>query len=99
MQDRAQVAHFVTRCEEVWSTKFLEGKNHEITFMAPLWEPLRVHHKPLVVHLFSELAGAVNRAWLLMLGFRVQHHKVRPDITYLITAWMERWPYLKPSDL
>ena len=76
MQDRTQVAYFVTRCEEAWSTNFLEGKNHNITFMAHLWEPLRVHRKPLVVHLFSEVAGAASRIWLLMLGFRMQRHQV-----------------------
>ncbi|CAL5226087.1 g8902 [Coccomyxa viridis] len=75
--DRTQVAYFVTRCEEAWTTSFSKGKNKNITFMAHLWEPLRVHHKPLVVHLFSEVAGAANRIWLLMLGFRLQRHKGR----------------------
>ena len=76
MQDRTQVADFVTRCEKAWGINFLEGKNHNIAFMAHLWEPLRVHHKPLVVHLFSEVAGAASRLWLLMLGFRMHQHKV-----------------------
>ena len=71
MQEKTQVAVFVTRCEAAWGT-----------FMAHLWEPLRVHHKPLVVHLFSEVAGAANRIWLLMLGFRMQRHKVTQTGTW-----------------
>ena len=70
------MAYFIKRCEKTWSTKFSEGKNYNITFMAHLWEPLRVHHKPLAVHLFSEVAGAAIRIWLLILGFRMQRHQV-----------------------
>ena len=99
MQDRIQVAHFVTRCEEVWSIKFMEGKNHNISFMAHLWEPLRVYHKPLVVHLFSELAGATNRLWLLMLGFRMQQHKVCSGSTHIFRIIMEHLHSLRISDL
>ena len=84
------MAYFVTRCEEAWTTSFSKGKNKNITFMAHLWEPLRVHHKPLVVHLFSEVAGAANRIWLLMLGFRLQRHKVCQDRKQL-TVFFKLW--------
>lgn len=88
MQDGTQVAKFVSRCEEVWSTKFVEGKNHDISFMAHLWEPLRVIHKPLVVHLFSELAGTANRVWLGMLGFCMQRQEVNFTV-HTVTILLE----------
>ena len=72
MQETDQVAHFTTQCEEAWNVRFQQGKNPDITFMAHLWEPLRVWHKPLIVHVFSEAAGAVSSVWLLTLGFRKQ---------------------------
>ena len=44
--------------------------------MAHLWEPLRVCHKPMIVHLFSEVAGATNSVWMLALGFRKHCYEV-----------------------
>ncbi len=86
MQGRAQVAHFVTKCEETWSVKLLEGKNPDVFFMAHLWEPLRVYYKPLAVHLFSELAGATSRIWLLMLGFSLHQFEVCSDSQQHVSA-------------
>ncbi len=72
MQEADQVAQFTTQCEKTWNVKFQQGNNPQISFMAPLWEPLRVFHKPVIVHLFSEVARATNSLWMLALGFRKQ---------------------------
>ncbi|CAL5226232.1 g9076 [Coccomyxa viridis] len=67
-----QVARFTTQCEKTWNVRFQQGNNPHINFMAHLWEPLKVCHKPVIVHLFSEVAGATNCVWMLALGFRKQ---------------------------
>ena len=76
MQETDQVAHFTTECEKRWNVRFQWGNNPHIRFMAHLWEPLRVFHKPLIVHLFSEVARATNSVWMLALGFRKQCNEV-----------------------
>ena len=48
-----------------------------LQFMAHLWEPLRVVHKPLAVHLVSEVWGLVTHGILLWMGFSHGSHKVR----------------------
>ena len=48
-----------------------------LQFMAHLWEPLRVVHKPLAVHLVSEAWGLVTHSILLWMGFSHGSHKVR----------------------
>ena len=77
MQEADQVARFTTQCEKTWNVRFQQGNNPHINFMAHLWEPLKVCHKPVIVHLFSEVAGATNCVWMLALGFRKQCYEVR----------------------
>jgi hypothetical protein len=40
--------------EAAWNIRFPEGSNDDLKLMGHLWEPLKVFHKPLVVHLASE---------------------------------------------
>jgi hypothetical protein len=40
--------------EDAWGVKFPEGSNDSLQLMGHLWEPLKVVHKPLFVHLASE---------------------------------------------
>ena len=51
-------------------------RNPNISFMAHLWEDLRVLHKPLAVHLLSELGALGTHAWLRMHGFQRFRHGV-----------------------
>jgi hypothetical protein len=37
--------------EDAWGVKFPEGSNDSLQLMGHLWEPLKVVHKPLFVHL------------------------------------------------
>ena len=46
------------------------GYNDSLQFMAHLWQPLRVLHKPLAVHVFSELSVLLCHLALRVLGFR-----------------------------
>ena len=50
---------------------FPPGRNNDIQFMGHLWEPLRVMHKPLAMHLTSEAVALATDASLFALGFKV----------------------------
>lgn len=45
------------------------GTNPDLQFMAHLWQPLRVSHKPLLVHAVSEVSVIFTHALLLLMGF------------------------------
>lgn len=60
-----------------WGVKFLEGRNSEISFMAHVWEDLRVLPKPLALHLVCELVSALAVALLWQMGFRMDTCQVR----------------------
>lgn len=48
----------------------LAGYDASLSFMAHLWQPLRVYHKPLVFQLGAELAARSAHLLLLLMGFR-----------------------------
>lgn len=56
--------------EAEWGATFPEGRNPDISFMAHIWEDLRVLPKPLVLHLASEAANLAGHAALRWMGFR-----------------------------
>ena len=46
MQTQASSERFVDEVERRWGVKFPEGRNPDLTFMAHLWEPLRLVQHP-----------------------------------------------------
>ncbi|KAL3146801.1 hypothetical protein ABBQ38_014780 [Trebouxia sp. C0009 RCD-2024] len=67
---QASSEHFVDEVERRWGVKFPEGRNPNLNFMAHLWEPLRVFHKPLLVHVLSESWGMGMHLYLRAIGFK-----------------------------
>ncbi|CAL8465236.1 g4771 [Coccomyxa elongata] len=61
---------FVRQMEAEWGATFPEGRNPDISFMAHIWEDLRVLPKPLALHLASEAANLAGHAVLRCMGFR-----------------------------
>lgn len=57
--------------------------------MAHVWEPLRVHHKPIVVYAGTELAARIAHAFLRLMGFQ---KKQRGSVS----TWVAHFPR-KPS--
>eukprot|EP00884_Botryococcus_braunii_P016768 jgi/Botrbrau1/3775/Bobra.0183s0010.1 len=70
LKQKAHVEKFVRRIEQAWGVSFPEGRNHEIGFMAHLWEPLRVFPKPLIFHLVCEAVMLCCHGLLLAMGFK-----------------------------
>ena len=46
--------------EDTWGVRFPPGSNDDLQLMGHLWEPLKVFHKPLFVHLASESSMLVT---------------------------------------
>ena len=67
---------FVEEVQRVWEVKFQRGRNPDLTFMAHLWEPLRVFPLPLAMHLGSEAMHLFCHCLLLASGFRAHRSKV-----------------------
>ena len=57
-------------CERRWDVRIPDGCTPELRYMAHLWEPLRVMHHPLCLHLGSEVAHLGCAAVLRARGFR-----------------------------
>ena len=75
-QAREDIEEYIARCEEKFGYKFKPGRNPDLRFMAHLWEPLRVMHKPLCVVLTSETISLVTDGTLFCMGFKVQRCQV-----------------------
>eukprot|EP00892_Ulva_mutabilis_P006768 jgi/Ulvmu1/4463/UM002_0188.1 len=77
-RDRAQmseteqqlVSDTLEDLEQAFSFQIPEGTNPDLQFMAHLWQPLRVFHKPLLVHTISEASVVLTHAVLLFIGFK-----------------------------
>lgn len=69
-QLQAATKIFVRQMEAEWGATFPEGRNPDISFMAHIWEDLRVLPKPLILHLASEGANLAGHAMLRCMGFR-----------------------------
>ncbi|EIE23278.1 hypothetical protein COCSUDRAFT_47573 [Coccomyxa subellipsoidea C-169] len=61
---------FVRQMEAEWGATFPEGRNADISFMAHVWEDLRVLPKPLALHIASEAASLLGATMLRCMGFR-----------------------------
>ena len=70
MQDRTRGQALIARVENTFNTRFKEGRNPDIKFMAHLWEPLRWIHTPLALYLAAEAVWAATGLLLRVLGFR-----------------------------
>ena len=46
--------------EDAWDIRFPPGTNEDLRLMGHLWEPLKVFHKPLLIHLASESSMLVT---------------------------------------
>ena len=77
MQLQRATADFVRQMELKWSRELPEGRNPDITFMAHVWEDLRVLPKPLALHLACEVMSMVGHAVLRLRGFRMESCQVR----------------------
>ena len=66
----ARVESVLADLEATFGVRIPEGYNPGLQFMAHLWQPLRVLHKPLAVHVGSEVLAVVSHASLQALGFR-----------------------------
>ena len=50
------VRSFNQQLQTTFNVQFPEGSNPDLHLMQHLWEPLRVVHKPLMLHLVSEMS-------------------------------------------
>lgn len=71
--EQQMVSDTLEDMERRFSFKIPEGTNPDLQFMAHLWQPLRVSHKPLFVHAISEVSVVFTHAILLYMGFQRQH--------------------------
>eukprot|EP00951_Prasinocladus_malaysianus_P011319 scaffold83626_cov35-Prasinocladus_malaysianus.AAC.1 len=69
------LANHMSRIQDTFGIKFEEGYNPKLKFMSHLWEPMRVHLRPLAFYLFTELIAAVAHFILLLMGFRHRQHR------------------------
>ena len=69
-EQRDAIEAFVRELERRWGVTFPPGRNPALRFMAHLWEPLRVIHKPLALHAACEVGVVATRALLWAVGFR-----------------------------
>ena len=76
VQRRQDVADFVDEVLLVWGEEMEAGENLDVHHMMHMWEPLRVLPKPLVVHMFSEVAAICLRCVLWRRGFHHLRHQV-----------------------
>ena len=76
VQVQGDIEDYISRCELKFGYKFKEGYNPSLEFMAHLWEPLRVMHKPLAMLLTSEAVSLITDGTLFLMGFKVQRCQV-----------------------
>ena len=75
---------FVDDVQSIWGVEFLPGFDPSITFMAHLWEPLRVLPLPLVLHVLSEAVHILCQCLLALAGFSLHQSHVRSPDTQLL---------------
>ena len=76
VQLQEDIEDYISMIEIKFGYKFPEGRDPDIQFMAHLWEPLRVMHKPLAMVLTSESVSLITDMTMFFLGFRVQRCQV-----------------------
>jgi pimeloyl-ACP methyl ester carboxylesterase len=68
-EERCGVTTYVARVEAKYGQRFGPGRNPDVRFMAHLWEPLRVLHKPLALHALAEVMRLATDGALWAAGF------------------------------
>jgi hypothetical protein len=63
-------SQMVDQLQGVLGVTFEPGYNPGLRFMSHLWEPLKAHHRPLLLYVVTELLAVVQHAVLAMLGFK-----------------------------
>jgi hypothetical protein len=71
--DQIKVVETLEILEQDFGFYVPAGRNSSLQFMAHLWEPLRVIHKPLILHLVSEASLVFSHAFLSFMGFHKSH--------------------------
>ena len=71
--EQTAVDDFVAAVESKWEINFLPGYDPSLRFMAHVWEPLRVQHKPLIMYAMTELAARIAHLLLQWMGFKRGH--------------------------
>jgi hypothetical protein len=71
--EQALVLQVLETLEATFEVNIPPGYNEELRFMAHLWEPIRVVHKPLFVHVVLEASLIFSHIFLTALGFRRYH--------------------------
>ncbi|MCJ1422508.1 hypothetical protein MMC29_000388 [Sticta canariensis] len=69
---QGEIEDYLHRLEKKHGHRFADGRNNDIEFMAHLWEPLRVMHKPLAMFLTSEVVSVLTDVSLFCMGFKLQ---------------------------
>ena len=65
-------------------------RNPSLSFMAHLWEPLKVHFRPLAFYVGMELLGFASHAVMFAMGLRPREH-------HGVTYWICNSPQSPPS--
>lgn len=65
-EEQERVQRYTAEIARAWNIKFPPGSNPELQLMGHLWEPLKVVHKPLFVHIASEVSVLLTHLALLV---------------------------------
>ena len=65
-EDQKRVERYTEEIARAWNIRFPTGSNPELQLMGHLWEPLKVVHKPLFVHIASEMSVLLTHLALLV---------------------------------
>eukprot|EP00892_Ulva_mutabilis_P009709 jgi/Ulvmu1/710/UM010_0082.1 len=68
-EEQIRVERYTAEIARAWDITFPTGSNPELQLMGHLWEPLKVVHKPLFVHIASEMSMLLTHLALLGLKF------------------------------
>ena len=79
-EEQSKVTTTMDDLLQVFDASIPEGFNPSLEFMAHMWQPLRVFHKPFLFHVLSESSVIVSHMSLKLLGF--QRYSVRGHAYY-----------------
>jgi hypothetical protein len=72
--EQEEVRQCLEELEDRFGFRVPDGPhNPDLQFMCHLWEPLRVMHKPFLLHLGSEASTLLSHAVLSLMGFTKYH--------------------------
>lgn len=77
-----------------WNITFPPGTNPELQLMGHLWEPLKVVHKPLFVHIASEMSVLLTHLALLVRFAKHRQTQLQPCSAHLDVRMQYMHPYI-----